>query len=169
MIKYARTAATRTAVYVMIGVTSVLDLVGLQFISDGFDIETKLSRGFSLVVASLLERFQDQLAFRFRSGNAERQDNLRRRFRARVPKIRRQVKRFDPLALGKNQSSFHDVPKLANIARPGVNGQHFHGIVAKSFNTGPVLPVELPDEMLRQERNVFFPIAQRGKVYRENS
>src|SRR4051812_36299357 len=77
MISQASSAAAAiTAAYLAIG-TSVLDLVGLQFISDGLDVEPKLARSFRLVMARLFERFQDELALRFCCGYAERQDDLR--------------------------------------------------------------------------------------------
>src|SRR4029079_18248966 len=70
------------------------------------------------------------------------------------------VVRADAIAFGQHHSTFHDVAELPHIARPGIGHQFRRGRgmeifdVLAEFFTVPV------NEMTRQERNVFGPLAQ---------
>src|SRR5437773_3103978 len=119
-------------------------------------------------MVGFLKCLENEFAFSFCGRDTQRQHDLRRRFRPGMPQIRRQVECFNPLALSKNQRPFHDVPELANVPWPGVRHEHLHGVIAKRFNTGSMLSVELSYEMLGQQRNVFLAIAKWRKVYGED-
>ena len=119
-------------------------------------------------MVGFFERPENEFALSFRSGDTQRQDDLCRRLRAGISQIWREVKCLDPFAAGKNERPFHDISKLANVARPGVGHEHLESVVAKGRDHRAVLSVEFPDEMLSKKGKVFFPIAKRRKVHRKD-
>src|SRR5947209_14945530 len=93
---------------------SVFDFVSLQLVTDRFHVKTELACSLRFVVAGLFEGFQYQLAFGFRGRYAKRQHYFRRRFRAGISEVRRQMKSLNPLTLGEDQCTLHDVSKFAH-------------------------------------------------------
>ena len=77
------------------------------------------------------------------------------------------MKSLNPLTLGEDQCTLHDVSKFAHITGPRVGHEHFKRILAKRLNVGAMLLVELANEMLSQQRNVFLSIAHRRQVNRK--
>src|SRR5438132_7966471 len=78
------------------------------------------------------------------------------------------MRSLDPLPARENQGTLQHVAKLANVTGPGATHEHLQRVIAKRLNIGTMLLVELTDEVLSEQRDVFFAVAQRRQVHDEN-
>src|SRR5690349_21950105 len=76
----------------------------------------------------------------------------------------REVLYFEHGSPAPENSTLDHVTQLANVAGPGIRQQQLAGRGADLSNGATVLGVEDPEEVLREEHDVFPPLAQRGGV-----
>ena len=67
---------------------------------------------------------------------------------------------LDPFGLGQDYGPFHDIAELTDISRPGIFLQQVQGFLSQTFDLHPVLGIELPDKIMRQQRKITQPLAQ---------
>ena len=121
--------------------------------------------GARLVLARVLERQPDQPGLGFVDRHAGRQQHRRRRIvLLGVGQRRRQVRRLDQVAAGEDRRPLDHVAQLADVARPGVVLEQAHGVLVDALDRLAVARVELVQEGLDEERDVFLALAQRRQL-----
>src|SRR5579859_250974 len=74
------------------------------------------------------------------------------------------VVRLDARLRADDDEPFHKIPQFADISRPGIAQQNFHGGVAEFPGLLAVARAELPQEIVRQRGDVLSAVAQRRNV-----
>src|SRR5436309_5996313 len=141
----------------------------VQLVVQRLEADAEDLGGARLVVARVLQRHHDQTPLGLFDRDAGRERHLRLlRGRRLFGQDRRQVLRLDERPLGDDGRSLDHVAKLADVARPCVLLEHAHRLLFDAGDRTLVAPVELVDERLDEQRQIFLALAQRRQPHRED-
>src|SRR5688572_6128490 len=133
----------------------------IQFVVQRLQADAQDLGGARLVVARVLEGHEDQPVFRLLDRDARGQGDARLVRVGGFGDQRRQVLELDELTRAEDDRALDDVAQLADVARPAVLIEHTH---RRRFDGGHVLVVariELGDERLDEQGQVFLAQPQR--------
>ncbi len=79
---------------------------------------------------------------------------------ASVDEVRREIRYLDPV-VRQDDGSLHHVPELPYVSRPAVGHEPLASLVPQTLDCSPMLPVEMANEMMREEGDVFRMLPER--------
>src|SRR5438445_728234 len=120
-----------------------------------------------LVLAGLLQCAQDRIALHLADGRHRAAAGRRRRRRA-PQHVVGQVLDADEPRPAQHHRPLDDVAQLAHVARPVIALELLVRLAGEAADLAVVLPIELLDEALAQQRNVLAALPQRRQVDRED-
>src|SRR6266566_78090 len=128
-------------------------------------------RGARLVVTRGAERLQDEFAFHGVHGGAHGKLDGRKIARPlgrHLAELRREAGARDQLFLAHDGRALQSVAQFADVSRPGMPHEDIHHFRADSADMPAVLGVDVAQNVLHEQGDVFFVIAKRRQVNVKN-